>query len=427
MSSIHFALLALTATAAGADDWPQWRGPNRDGHSASTGLITSWPKDGPKLDWKFDKAGVGYGSPSVVNGKVFILGADDDKEGSKEFCVCIDLAKGTEAWRVELATAEGKYLYQWGSGPRSSPTVDGDRVYILGAKGDLLCLNAADGKQVWKKNLVADFGGGIPQWGYSESILIDGERLLCTPGGKNGAIACLDKKTGDVRWRSKDLTDAAGYSSIISTDAGGVLQYVTQTMQSVCSVRADDGKLLWRKADLGYRIAVIPTPVIYKDYVFVTAGYGAGCELLKLTKDGVDGVKAEKVFTSKVIVNHHGGVVRVGEHIYGHSDQGGQWVCLPFLAKGGDEGPAPAWTSKKQGKGAVTYADGMLFTYAESSGELIVVKADPSDWTEIGRMSLPEKSKLPRRMGQIWAHPVIANGKLFLRDHEYLFCYDIKK
>ncbi len=430
MSPLSVALLALSLTApapkgaAVTDDSPQWRGPNRDGHSPSTGLLKTWPADGPKLLWKSDKLGAGYSCPAVAGDKLVVLGAEDAKEGTKEFALCLNPADGKQVWRTPIETASGKYLYQWGSGPRGTPTIDGDFVYVLGAKGDLLCLKLADGSKVWDKNLVADLGGGVPQWGYSESVLIDGDRLICTPGGAKGAIASLDKKTGDVRWRSTDLKDPAAYASPVITDAGGVKQYVTQTMQSVCSVRADDGKLLWRKTDLSYRIAVIPTPVVYQDHVFVTSGYGAGCELLKLSKDG-DGVKADKVYTSKVIANHHGGVVRVGEHVYGHSDTGGQWVCLPFLKSKDGEEPKPEWTSKKLEKGSITYADGLLFCYGERTGDLVAIEASPKDWKEIGRLKLPEKSKLERRMGQIWPHPVVAHGKLWLRDHEMLFCFDL--
>src|SRR5262245_17059114 len=318
MSSIQLVVLALSVAAPAPKyttlpgDWPQWRGPNRDGHSAATGLLQKWPEGGPKLLFKTDKLGAGYGSPAVAGGKLVILGAEDPDSGDKEFAQALDPATGKELWRTPIETANGGYAYQWGTGPRSTPTVDGDRVYVLGAKGDLRCLNLTDGKSVWAKNLVKDLGGSIPGWGYCESVLIDGDKVVCTPGGNKGAVAALDKMTGNVLWRSEDLKDGAGYASLVVSEGGGVRQYVTQTMQSACSVRATDGKLLWRRADIGYRTAVIPTPVVHGDHVFVTAGYGAGCELIKLSADGKDGVKAEKVYTAKVITNHHGGVVRVG-------------------------------------------------------------------------------------------------------------------
>jgi outer membrane protein assembly factor BamB len=425
MSSISLAVLALSLAAEAPDcDWPQWQGPNRDGHSACTGLLKKWPSGGPTLLFKTDKIGVGYAAPAVAKGKLIVCGAEDAKEGNKEFVLCLDSSTGKEIWRTPVETSEGKYNFGYGNGPRSTPTIDGDRVYVLGAKGDLLCLNLADGKRIWTKNLVKDFGGGIPTWGYAESVLIDGDKLVCTPGGNKGAIAALDKTTGKVLWRSEDLKDGAGYSSLIIAEVGGIKHYITQTMQSACGVRASDGKLLWRREDLTRRTAVIPTPVFYKDHVFVTAGYGAGCELIKLTKSD-DGLKAEKVYTSKVITNHHGGVVRVGEFLYGHSDNGGQWVCLPFLEKGDDEGPKPAWTSKMLDKGSVSYADGHLYCYGQGKGEMVLVKAGPKDWIEDGRFTIPEHSQLRPKSGGIWAHPVIANGKLFLRDFEWLFAFDL--
>src|SRR5262249_52928750 len=267
MSSIQFALLAASLAApAAASDWPQWQGPNRDAQSPATRLVQRWPEGGPKLLFKTDKLGAGYGSPAVVGGRLVVLGAEDPAEATKEFVLCLDAGTGKEIWKAPIETSDGSYLYGWGSGPRSTPTIDGDMVYVLGARGDLVCLTFKDGKKVWSKNLVTDLGGGIPNWGYSESVLIDGDRLVCTPGGNKGTMASLDKKTGEVKWRSDGLTDAAAYSSIVVTNGGGHRQYVTQTPQSVCGVRADDGKLLWRRTDLKYAIAVIPTPVVYKDY-----------------------------------------------------------------------------------------------------------------------------------------------------------------
>ena len=370
---------------------------------------------------------MGYAAPAVAKGKLIVCGAEDPKEGKNEFVLCLDPVTGKQIWRTPVETSPGRYNFGYGNGPRSTPTIEGDRVYILGAKGDLLCLNLADGKRVWAKNLVKDLGGSIPNWGYAESVLIDGKKLVCTPGGSKGAIAALDKTNGKVIWQSEDLKDGAAYSSLIIAEVGGIKQYITQTMQSACGVSASDGKLLWRRTDMMRRVAVIPTPVFYKSHVFVTAGYGAGCELIKLSKSGSDGIKAEKVYTSKVITNHHGGVVRVGEYLYGHSDRENQWVCLPFLEKGDEDGPKPAWTSKKLDKGSVSYADGHLYCYGQSKGDVALVKASPKDWIEDGRFTIPEHSNLRPSSGGVWAHPVIANGKLYLRDYEWLFCFDLKE
>ncbi len=418
--SVSLALLLFAGSTLGAADWPQWRGPNRDGVSTETGLLKAWPKGGPKLLWQADIGGVGYGSPAVAGGKLYVAGATDNKEGKNEFVVCLDASTGKEVWKADVPEAKGGYLGGWGSGPRGTPTVEGGAVYHLGARGELVRLKAADGKTEWALNLVADFGGGVPAWGYSESVLIDGDALVCTPGGKKGAILALDKATGKERWRCTDLEDGAGYASLVPVDVGGVRQYLTQTQAAAVSARAKDGKLMWRKDDLKRSVAVIPTPVVHKGMAFFTSGYGAGCELFKLTsRDGT--TRAETVFTkNKAIANHHGGVVRVGEHLYGHTDTGGKWVCVPFGAA-----PEPTWESKQLDKGSISAAGGYLYCYGQQKGTCALVEANPDEWKETGRLELPAKSRFPRGQGMIWAHPVIANGKLYLRDHELLFCFDI--
>jgi outer membrane protein assembly factor BamB len=416
------ALALLAASAVTAADWPQWRGPNRDGHSADTGLIKEWPKGGPPLAWKANLGGVGFGCPVVVGDRLFVTAAEDDEGGQKEYTLCLGTKDGREVWRTPLPSGNGGYTTDWGSGPRSTPTVEDGFVYTLGARGDLACLRAADGKQVWAVNLVRDFGGDIPGWGYSESVLIDGDKLICTPGGNNGAVLALDKKTGKKLWQSAGLTDEAGYASAVVTEVGGVRQYVTQTQEAAVGVRASDGKLLWRVDKLGRSVTVIPTPVVHDGYAFFTAGYGAGCELLKLEPDGSGGTKATVVYTrNRVLANQHGGVVRVGDYIFGHSDSGGRWVCVEYKKDSAE----PVWEYRRFDKGSVIAADGHLYCYGEDRGTVALVEASTDGWKEKGRFDIPEQSRFPRRSGKVWAHPVIANGKLYLRDHELLFCYDV--
>jgi outer membrane protein assembly factor BamB len=417
------AATLLLAAAAPAADWPQWRGPNRDGHSPETRLLNEWPKAGPPLAWKANLGGVGFSSPAVVGDRLFATTAEDDESGLKEHALCLGTKDGKPLWKVPLPAknAASEYESGWGSGPRGTPTVDDGSVYVLGARGDLCCLKAVDGSTVWSVNLVKDFGGGMPYWGYSESVLIDGDRLVCTPGGNGGAVLALDKKTGKKLWQPADLKDGAAYASLVVAQVGGVRQYVTQTESASVGVRASDGKLLWRVEELRRSTAVIPTPVAHDGYAFFTSGYGAGCELLKLEPAG-DGTKATVVYTrNPVLGNHHGGVVRVGEYIYGHNDNRGQWVCIDYKKNDTD----PVWGSGKFEKGSVIYADGNLYCYGENRGAVALVAARPDGWQEKGRFEIPEKSKFPRRSGKIWAHPVIAGGKLYLRDHELLFCYDI--
>lgn len=426
-----FAVTLFSTTIAAGSDWPQWRGPHRDGVSTETGLLKEWPKGGPKLAWKVKIEGVGYSSPVIVGGKLFISGAADDADGKNEFVMCLNVKDGSQNWKADLPDSDKGYNTGWGSGPRSSPTVDGDCLYALSARGELVCIKTADGSKVWAVSFTKDFGGGVPTWGYCESVLIDGEKLICTPGGSKGTMLALDKKTGKKIWQSADpadkeksVTDGAAYASIIAADIGGVRQYITQSANAAIGVRAADGKLLWRVAELKRAVAVIPSPILDAgNRVFFTSGYGAGCELLKL-ESANGSTKATVEYTKEPsLSNHHGGVIRVGDYIYGHTDRGGKWVCFDYK-KGGEEF---VWESKALGKGSLTCADGHLYCLGEDPKKATVVlaEASPKGWKEMGRFELPEKSSFPRRAGMLWTHPVVANGKLYLRDHEWLFCYDV--
>ncbi len=428
MNWLRFALLfsGLTlASASDAADWPQWRGPNRDGIAKDQGLLKTWPKEGPKLLWTFDKAGVGYGTPAVVGDKLYLMGADDAENGDKEFVLCIDTRTGVEVWRQELETSDGKYTTNWGGGPRGTPTIDGEHLYLLGARGDLQCRKLSDGSKVWGLNFVKKFGGKIPNWGYSESILIDGDKLLCTPGGEKGAIACLKKDTGEEVWRSADLPEEAQYSSLM-IDTVGARQYITVLKSGTVSVRATDGKLLWKSKAGANGVAVIPTAIIHDKYVFATSGYKSGCGLIELSPDGDNSVKAQDVYVLKNegMVNHHGGVILVDGYIYGYNENGG-WCCFDYL-KLSEENSKPLWKSDKLEKGAISYADGHFYCYGQKKGTCVLIEATPKEWSEKGRFDIPKETQFKRRSGAIWTHPVIANGKLFLRDHELLFCYEIK-
>jgi outer membrane protein assembly factor BamB len=423
-TTLLIAALILAAPAPGTteSDWPQWRGHGRDGKSLEKGLIANWGA-GPKLAWENAKIGHGYGSPSVVGDKVFILGGTDNNPGSPEFIRCLNLKDGTEVWSTPMGTSAGDYLGGWGAGPRSTPTFANGMLYCLGSTGDLLCVNAKDGKQVWRKNLVKDFGGSIgkPTWGYSESPLVDGDNVICTPGKGTGMVA-LNAKSGETVWACKEFDDFAQYSSILPVDVGGVRIYLQQAGASSLGVRAKDGKLMFRNKELNRSIAVIPTPVYADGHVFFTSGYGAGCECYKLTASG-DTVKAEKVYSKfKTISNHHGGVIQIGDHLYGHNNAN-KWVCFAFKEAKDDA----VWSHQGFGKGSITYVDGHFLCYEENSGNLAVIKATQSGWEQVGKLELPKKSKTSKAKGAIWAHPVVAHGKLFLRDFDLLLAFDLKK
>ena len=420
--AVALAAAPVPKTVPGdANDWPQWRGPNRDGKSTAPSLLKVWPASGPKLLWTNKNIGAGYGTGAVVGDKLYILGAAGIKAGEAESLACLDATSGEKIWSKPLNTPERKYLDGWGGGPRATPTVDGDRVYVLGSTGVLVCLAAKDGAIVWSKDLVADFKGAVPTWGYSESVLIDGENVVCTPGKGTGMVA-LDKKTGATAWACKEFDDVAGYSSIVIAEVGGVRQYVQQTSKSALGIRAKDGKLLWKAGELKRKTAVIPTPVLSGDYAFFTSSYDAGCECYKLEADG-DGTKATKVYSGYTsVANHHGGVIGHDGSIFGHSDNGG-WLCFPGAATS-DE---PTW-QKKGGleKGSISYADGHFYCYGETTGNLVRIEASTESWKEAGKLKLPALSTTRPSRGKVWAHPVIAQGKLFLRDYELLYAFDVK-
>lgn len=398
-----------------AADWPQWQGPDRTNVSKETGLLKTWPKEGPKLLWTFDKAGIGYSGPAVVGDKLYTMGSRD----GKEMIFALDVKTGNELWATEIGK-EFRYQ-QWGDGPRSTPTVDGDFVYAIGGQGDVICVDASKkGEKVWSKNMQADLGGKqMSSWGYTESPLIDGDKLLCTPGGAKGTMVALNKKNGEVIWRAKDWDDPAGYASIIPIEFNKVRQYVNMTGEHVVGV-SEDGKLLW-KYEKKSGTAAIPTPIYHDGQVYATSGYGAGCDLIKLSPEAGGGTfKAEKVYANKNVVNHHGGVVLVDGHLYGFSEGKG-WVCQDL--KTGNN----VWEEKgKLGKGSLTCAEGLIYCYAEKDGTLVLAEASPKGWQEHGRFTIPRESKIRAKNGKIWTHPVIANGKLYLRDQDLIFCFDIK-
>ncbi len=412
---MKFTLLLLTflliPVCAFADDWPQWQGPDRTNVSKETGLLPSWPAGGPKLLWTFRDAGVGYSGPAIIGDRLYTMGADD----KTEFIYALDLKTQKKLWSTAI---DARFKNGYGDGPRGTPTVDGDLVFGLGGQGTLICVKAATGEKVWSKNLKTAFGGVMMSgWGYSESPLVDGDKVVCTPGGSKGAIVALNKKTGESIWQSKEFTDKAGYSSLILLEAGGIRQYCQATGESVAGVAAEDGRLLWRHPR-PVRTAAIPTPIFTDNQVYVTAGYGAGCQLVKLVKNG-NQLSAEKVYANTNMVNRHGGVVLVGDYLYGHSESPDRWVCQKLKTC------EIVWTEKKLGKGSLTYADGHLYCYGER-GDVVLVKATSEGWKEDGRFKLPEETKLRSASGGIWTHPVVANGKLFLRDQDLLFCYDLK-
>ena len=404
-----FAILLLVpGSPAASDDWRQWRGPDRTDVSSESGLLEEWPDGGPPRVWLYRDAGVGYSGPAIVHDRLYTMGSREDQT----YIMCLNAQTGEQYW----ATAIGeKFTNAWGHGPRSTPTVDGEFVFALSANGDLVCVAAATGAAVWHKSLVSDFGGDIPQWGYCESVLVDGDQIVCSPGGSQGAIVALHKLNGEVIWRSEDCLEPAQYSSIIPVDFQECRLYIQLFMKQLVAVDSKSGDVVW-SVDWPGRIAVVPTPIVEDEKVYITAGYGAGCMLVDFSSG-----RPETVYANKVMKNHHGGVILIDGHLYGHSDSLG-WVCQDFATGAG------MWREKKElGKGAIGYADGHFYCVDEDSGEVMLVEANAKKWQSRGSFELDPQTELRKPQGRIWTHPVIANGLLYLRDQDLIYCYDVRK
>lgn len=415
-----FVLFAGPVGMAGeVSDWPQFRGPGRDGICAETGLLKEWPEGGPPLVWKLDGLGRGYSTLSIVGGKFFTMGDRSTPAGSESQCVlAYDLATRQELW----ATAIGPPHRD--GGPRCTPTVDGDRLYVIGTDGDLVCLRAATGKIVWRKHLGRDFGGQMMSgWRYSESPLVDGAKLVCTPGGPEATLVALDKLRGKLIWRcavpplGPKGRDGAGYSSIVPADIEGVRQYITVLGRGAVGVEASTGRFLWGYNKIANNVANIPNAVVRENYVFVTTSYETGAALLRIHRQARRFVAEEVYFLGpKVFENHHGGVVLAGDYLYGGSGRNrGIPVCLEFLTG------RVAWHKEPLGSGsaAVLYADEhLIFRY--ENGLVALIEANPNEFKVKGTFRTAVKN------GPSWPHPVIHDGKLYLRDHNTLMCYDVR-
>ena len=396
-------------------DWPQWQGAQRDNRSRETGLLRSWPKGGPPLVWKARGLGGGYSTPAIAAGRIFAM----SYRGSDEVVWALNEQSGKELWSTRIAAANRQVDYREGS--RCTPTVDGDKLYALGVSGDLVCLRVQDGKLLWQKNLIKDFGGILPYYreayGYTESPLVDGDRVVVTPGEPKATIVALDKHTGklllsaSVPEMGKGFS-RADYGSLVVATLAGRRQYVAFLHGGMVGVAADNGALLWRYDRPSSGIVNCNTALVHQDLVFNSSGYGKGAGLARIARDG-DTVRAEEVYFTKRMKNLHGGMVLVDGHVYGGSEPG-MLVCLELrTGKGG-------WAERQAGKGSIVYADGHLY-YRNELGPMLLIEANPKQYVEKGRFNPPDRSR-----ARAWAHPVVANGRLYLRDQGVLLCYDVK-
>jgi outer membrane protein assembly factor BamB len=409
------ALFLLTASAV-ASDWPQWRGPNRDGVSKETGLLKSWPKDGPPNVWTVKNCGAGFSSVAVSGGVIYGTGTI----GEKDVAWAKKESDGSDVWTVPFANRDR------GEGPNSTPTVQNGKVYALNCGGELACLDAASGKIVWHKNYQKDLGGHMMSgWGYSESVLIDGNKLICTPGGDKAALAALNPNTGEAIWKSEiPNAGGSGYASPIKAVIGGVPMYVTLLGKSggVVAVHADTGKLLWRYNKISNGTANIPTVVVRGDLVWCSTGYGdGGSALLRVKASGATATVEEvKRYSSGELQNHHGGMVLVGDYLYfGSGHNSGHPACVEFQT-GEIKWKETKGAGGGSGSAAVVYADGMLY-YRYENAQVVLVEASPEGLKVAGSFKIPQASGQPS-----WQHPVIANGKLYLRDQDKLHCFNVK-
>ena len=399
--------LLLTSATIGRPvpeaDWPQWQGPDRTGISKETGLLKEWPANGPPAAWSISNLGDGYGSLAIKGERIYVQGT----KGGASVVFCLSRADGKTVWM----TALGQSLDQdRGRGPRGTPTIDDDRLYALTENGELACLKLRDGSALWRRNMLKDFNGQNPHWLISESPLIDGERVIVTPGGDQAGIVALDKMSGKTVWTSKELSDSAGYASCVMADVQGVRTIMTLTSRAGVGVRAADGKLMWRYTRVANRTANITTPIFADNKVFYTSAYDTGCALLSLKAQGGE-VKADEVYFSREMQNHHGGVVLVNGYLYGFSNS--ILTCLEFATG------KVMWKHRSVGKGSLTYADGNLYLLSENN--LVgLAEASPESYKEKGRFPIADQG-LPS-----WAHPVVCGGKLYIRNQGMLTCYQVK-
>ena len=404
VAAIAGALLMPLASAQqpAPKEWSQWRGPSRDGISEETGLLQEWPKSGPPLAWRSNGVGNGYSSFSTSGGRLYTLGA----RAGVEYVIALDRATGKKVWETQNGR---RFENDRGDGPRSTPTVEGDRLYVLGGNGDLTCLEHATGKKIWSVNIVQRFGGVNPYWGYSESPLIVGDRILVNTGGRGAGIAAVSTADGSTLWRQHN--DGAGYSSPMLMRTGSLNQVIFFTEDRAMAVDPRDGRLLWSYNKANNGTANIATPIVRGTRVFVSSDYGTGGALLDVRAAG-NLATANEVYFTRDMRNHHASSVLVGDHLYGFSSS--ILTALMF-----DTGKT-VWRDRSVGKGSLIFADGRLYLYSEDS-VVGLAEASPAGYREHGRFTLAQQSGLPT-----WSHPIIAGGLLIIRDQDSVYAYDVK-
>ncbi len=404
---LSFGLLIFAGKSVNAEDSPQWRGKDRTGVSAEKGLLKSWPQGGPKLLWKATNLGEGHATPAIAKGRAYGMGL----RGDAEVVWALDLSTGKELWNRRIAGGVQLDAGQGGYGSRSTPTVVSDRLYALGVSGHFVCLSLADGKVLWEHDLPTEYSAEVPKWGYCESPLIEGNMVVIAPGGSKGAIVAFDKVNGRQVWVSQ-LPDGARahYSSAIAATVDGKRQIIHFLSNGVFGVSATEGKYLWRYNSPANGVANCSSPIFHDNHVFAASSYSTGGGLAK-----IQGNTATEVYFTKDMMNHHGGVILLGEYLYGYDDHSRTLNCMEFKTG------KVVWAEKSVGKGSLTYADGHLYLRSER-GPVALIEASPEKYIERGRFEQPDRSR-----ANAWPYPVVANGRLYLRDQDIMLCYEIKE
>jgi outer membrane protein assembly factor BamB len=416
--AVASVLLVVPALSVLGSDWPSFRGPDRTGVSKETGLLTKWPTDGPPLLWHAHGAGRGYASLAIAGDRFFTLGDGPSSESDKdEYAICFDRKTGKLLWSKKTGKPWTAGQPTWRSS-RSTPTVDGDKVYFVTPYGQLICFETADGREFWRKGLKEDFNGRKgDSWGYSESVLIDGDRLICTPGGSKATMVALDKLNGSLIWKAGRPGDrGAGHACIMISEVGATKVYVQTTASGPLGVKADDGKLLW-SFPVDQTAAIIPTPIIRGDLAFFSIGYKRGGTLFQQIPITGGGVEIKQIYPlDPRMANKHGGVVLVGDYVYGDSDDAGIPFCAELMTG------KLMWKKRGSGRGSasIAAADGHLYVHF-ADGTMVLAVASPKSYHEVGSFKVPGSGERPS-----WAHPAIVDGRLYLREQDHVLCYDIR-
>jgi outer membrane protein assembly factor BamB len=409
---VSVLVLVHVGLAARADDWPQWRGPERNGISRETGLLSQWPAEGPKLVWQIQDLGGGFSTPSVVGERLYLL---RNQGVSDEFVEARATADGSKVWSTRIGQVGNPNQRPNYPAARSTPTVDGERLYAFGSDGDLACLKTATGEVLWTHNVRTDLGGQPGEWAYAESPLVDGDVVVCTPGGADATLAALHKLTGEIVWKAPVPNgDPAAYASIIIVEFGGVKQYVQFLSKSLVGIEAATGKLLWRYERTATGPANIPTPVARDAFVF-SGGALCGGGLVQLSVQQGQ-VSAKEVYFDPKLPTGVGGVIQLDDGLYGSTRT--NLVCLDFQTG------KTRWTSRGLGPGSLCCADGRLYYHAEENGAVCLIEPAADEYRERGRFAPPNQPE--RGSTKAWAYPVVANGRLYIRDLNALWCYDVK-